>query len=75
MVYVHADQLLADGLDEQSGNDRRVHAARKSQQNLLVANLAADEIYLRINKGICQRRGGDALHLSGAHVRGVVDHA
>ena len=39
-------QLLANGLDEQSGHDRGVHAAGQRQKHLLVAHLLADQLHL-----------------------------
>ena len=41
-----AGQLLADGLDEQSGHDGGIHTAGQSQKDLLVTHLLADQLHL-----------------------------
>ena len=46
MVHMDTGQLLANGLDEQSGHDRGVHAAGQRQKDLLVAHLLADQLHL-----------------------------
>ena len=71
VVDMDADQLLTDGFDQQSGNDRRVNTAGKSQQNLLVANLLTDQLDLLIDKGICQLEIGDTSHRLGTDIRHI----
>ena len=68
VVHVHADELLADGLDQQRRHHRRVHAAGQRQQHLLVADLGADRVHLLVDEGVRQLRGGDSLHVFGALV-------
>ena len=65
VVHVDADQLFADGLDEQRRHHRGVHAAGEGQQYLLVPHLGADGRYLVRNKGLRQSGGIDPL--PGAH--------
>ena len=71
MVHVHADELLADGLDQQRGNHGGVHAAREGEQDLLVADLRADGLDLLVDEGLRKLGGGDALHVVRALVRKV----
>ena len=68
VVHVHANQLLANGLDQQGGNNGAVNAAGKSQQDLLVANLFTDCGNLFVNERLGKFRGGDAHHVVGALV-------
>ena len=65
---MHADQLLTDGLDEQSGHDGRVNTAAECQQHLLVAHLGADSSDLLVDKGLGQLGSGNALHGFGTNV-------
>ena len=39
MVHVNADELLADGFDEQSGDYGAVHTAGEGQQDFLITDL------------------------------------
>ena len=68
VVHVDADQLFADGLDEQRRHHRGVHAAGEGQQYLLVPHLGADGRYLVRNKGLRQSGGIDPLHVRRTHV-------
>ena len=69
VIDMHADELLADGLDQKRRDDGRVHAAGQRQQDLLIADLRADGLHLFFNKRIGERRRGDALHRFGADIR------
>ena len=69
VVHVHADKLLADGLDEQRCDDGAVNAAGKGQQDLLVADLLADCGNLLVDEGLGEFGGGDAHHVVGTLVR------
>ena len=69
VVHVHADELLADGLDEQRCDDGAVNAAGKGQQDLLVADLLADCGNLLVDEGLGEFGGGDAHHVVGTLVR------
>ena len=60
VVHVHADELLADCLDEKGRDDRAVDAAGKSQQNLLVTDLLADCGNLLVDERLGKLGGGDA---------------
>ena len=68
MVDVDADELLADGLDQQSGNDGRVDTAGEGQQDLLVADLLTDQLDLLLDEGIGQLKIGDAGHGFGSDI-------
>ena len=63
-----ADQLLADGLDEQGRDHRRVHAAAEGQQNFFIAYLLAHEGNLLLDKSVGKSRRGDAYHRFGAFI-------
>ena len=63
VVHVHADELLADGLDQQRGNDGRVDAAGKGQQHLAVAHLLPDGLDRFVDEGVGQFGRGDAHHV------------
>ena len=39
MVDMYTNQLLADGLDQQRGNNGRIHSAGKRQQHFFIPNL------------------------------------
>ena len=71
MIDMDADQLLADGLDQQSGNNGRVNTAGKSQQNLLIANLLTNQLALLIDESIGQFKIGDASHRLGTDIRHI----
>lgn len=60
---MHADELLADGLDKKCRDDGAVDAAGKRQQDLLVAYLLADCINLLGNERLGKLGGGDACHV------------
>ena len=68
MVDVDAGELLADGTDQQSRDDRGVHAAGEGEQDLLVTDLLAQSGELLLDEGLGQSRGVDALHGFGTHV-------
>ena len=74
MVDMHADQLLANGLDQQSGNHRRVDTAGQRQQNLLVANLLTHSSNLLFDERIGQLRSGDSLHVFGTNIAHQIVH-
>ncbi len=40
-IHEHAGQLVADGAMQECGNDRRINAARQTQQHMVVAHLLA----------------------------------
>ncbi len=50
MVHVNADELLADGFDEQSGDYGAVHTAGEGQQDFLVTDLLAAGSDLLLDK-------------------------
>ena len=62
MVHVHADQLFADGLDQQCGDNGGVHAPGQCQQHFLIADLFSQLSDLLFDKGLCKRLIGDAFH-------------
>ncbi len=68
VVHVHADELTPDGLDQQCGDNGAVHAARKSQQRFLVADLLAACRHLLLDERLRQLGRGDALHVVGTLV-------
>ena len=68
VVHVHADELLADGLDQQGRDHGGVHAAGQGEQRLLVADLLAAGGDLLGDKGLSELRGGDADHVVGTLV-------
>ena len=72
MVDVDAGELIAYRLDQQGGNDRRIHAAGKGQQNLLVTDLRPEGCDLLLDERLRQGRRGDALHVLGTNVGIVV---
>ena len=55
VVYVHADELLSDGFNEQRRYHGGIHASGESQQDFLVAYLFSDGFHLFIYKLLCQR--------------------
>ena len=63
MIDVHADEAVADRLDEQRGDDRRIDAAGQRQQYLAAANLRTQGVDLFSNE--CVRLLGcrDAGHV------------
>ena len=65
---MNADQLLADGLDQQCGNDGGVDTTGQSQQHLLVANLCADLGDLLFDERIGQFEIGNTLHGFGTYI-------
>ena len=70
VVHVHAHELAADGLDEEGGHHRGVHAAGKGKQDLLVADLFADGFYLLVDEGEGEFFVVDARHGFGADIAG-----
>ena len=68
VVHVHAYQLLADGLDQQSGYNGRIHAAGKGQQDLLVAHLSADLSHLLLDESVGQLQRCNTLHGIGTDI-------
>ena len=66
VVDMHADELLADGLDEQRRDDRRIHAAGEGKQHLIVSDLRLQRLHLLRNKRIRKCRCCNALHLRGS---------
>ena len=64
---MNAHQLLANGLDQQGGNNAGVNAAGQCQQNFLVSDLSADLGDLLLNKFLCKLRSGDPLHAFGSN--------
>ena len=63
---MNANQLLADGLDEQCSNDGAVHTAGQCQQDLLITDLLGDECF-------CQSRGSDTFHSFGTDIACHID--
>jgi hypothetical protein len=68
VVHVNADELLADGFDEQSGDYGAVHTAGEGQQDFLITDLLTQFCELLVDKALCQSGGGDALHGCGTNV-------
>ena len=62
MVHMDARQLFSNCLNQQCSNNRRVNAAGKSKQNLLVADLLPQSNQLFVYKSLGQFRCGDTLH-------------
>ena len=65
---MHADQLLADGLNQQRRDDGAVHAAGQRQQHLLIAHLGTHGSHLFLNERVGQLRGGDTGHGFGTNI-------
>ena len=68
VIDMNADQLLADGLDQQGRDDRAVHTAGQGEQDFLVANLLLDRGDLFRDKGFRQLGRGNPFHVLGALV-------
>ena len=68
MVHMNADQLLADGLDEQRGDYGAVHAAGEGQQDFFIADLLTQLCELLGDKALRQSGGSDALHSLGTNI-------
>ena len=68
VVDVDADQLLADGLDQQRGHHAGIHAAGQRQKNLFAAYLRADLLDLLGDKGVGEGGGRDAFHGLGTYI-------
>lgn len=68
VIHMHADELLADSLDEQRRDNRAVNATGKGQQNLLVADLLADCSDLLIDEHLGKFGSGDTHHVVGTLV-------
>ena len=68
VVHVNADELLADGFDEQSGDYGAVHTAGEGQQDFLITDLLTQFCELLVDKALCQSGGGDALHGCGTNI-------
>ena len=65
---MHADQLLTDGFDQQRSDNRAVHTAGKSQQNLFVTNLFPDGFHLLGDKCLGKRGSRNPFHAFGPFV-------
>ena len=63
VVDMHAEQLLADRLDQQRGHDGRIHAAGQRQQHFLVAHLRANVFNLLLNENARLLGGGNTGHI------------
>ena len=61
-------KMLADGFDEQSRNDGRIHTAGQGKKDLLVAYLGTDLRDLLTDKRFRQLGGGDAFHGFGTNI-------
>ena len=68
VVQMHGYELLPHCLDEQGGHHRRIYAAGKGQQHLLVPNLSLQLLNLFLNEFLRQRGRSDALHIGGADI-------
>ena len=68
VVDVHADEVLADRLDEQRRHDGRIDPARQREQHLFAAHLAAHRRDLLVDERLRLRRALDARHVFGALV-------
>ena len=68
MVYMHIDQVLADGLDEKGSNDRRVNTTGQRQQHFLVTYLCFYSGDLLLDKSVSQGAGGNSFHFLGTFV-------
>ena len=68
MIYMYADQLFANGFDEQRGDDGTVYSAGQSQQYLFIADLFADCGNLLCNKLFSLLCCLDAFHRFRAHI-------
>ena len=68
VVDVDADQLLADGLDQQRGHHAGIHAAGQRQKNLFAAYLRPDLLDLLGDKGVGEGGGRDAFHGFGTYI-------
>ena len=68
VVNMHANELLADGLDEQGRDNRTVDTTGKSQQDLFVADLLADCSDLLFDERLGKFGSGDTYHVVGTLV-------
>ena len=68
MVDMDTDQLLANSLDQQGGNNAGVNTAGQCQQHFLVANLRTNFSNLFLNELLCQCGIGDTLHGFGTYI-------
>ena len=68
VVYMDADQLTADGFNEQCGNDGRVHAAGKGEKDFFIADLFAERSDLFVDESFRQFLCVDARHIFRAFV-------
>ena len=68
VVDMHADELLADRLDQQRRDDGAVNAAGQRQQHLLVADLRAHSGNLLLDESIRQFKIGNASHGLGTNI-------
>ena len=68
VVDVDADQVLADRLDQQRGADRRVDAARQSEQAFAVPDLFFERGDLFVDERLGKFGGVDAFHAFGTDV-------
>ena len=59
---MHTYKLLADGLDQQCGNYRRVYTAGKCQQHLFVSNLLLYRLHLFCDKCFRKSRCRNSFH-------------
>ena len=50
VVYVYADELVANGLQEQRSQHRRIDTAREGQQHLLIAHLTTHKLHLVVDE-------------------------
>ena len=68
VVHVDAHQLFANGLDQQGGHHRGVHATAEGQQDFLIPHLGPDLFQLVRDKGLRQLRRVDPPHVGGTHI-------
>ena len=68
VIDVHAHEVFADCLDEQSRHDGRIHPARKREQHFFVADLLLNRLHLLVDERIRKVRIVDARHVLGALV-------
>jgi len=68
VVDVHADELFADGFDEQCGDNGTVDTAGECQKHLLVTNLRTDSGDLFVDELRGKFGGGDAGHGFGTKI-------
>ena len=68
VIYVDADEILADGFDEQRRHHGGIDASGESQKDLFIAHLGFDRRKLLGDERLGESGSGDAFHCFGSDV-------